>query len=332
MEQSGSLEQGSMAQQPRVFISYAGEDWDRFVRGFGEALRARGIDAWVAYWEIAPGDSLVRKIFDEGLTRADAVIIVLSRWSIDKPWVREELDLAKVRQVEERVRLIPVRIDNGAVPAALRATKWVSIKDLESYEPQLNEIVAALLGQHERPALGRPPTYVQPATYAFSGLTQIDNHVLNLICRIALRTDRAKVDLKDLTEEAKAFDLDACQVRESVQVLDEDGYVRAFRTLGGIQNVTVLHAVLDSFAQATRPDYATVEKEILAFIANHGEAPERGFAMVQLPYPEGVPRLVIDGILDEWEARGMFRVKQQWGQQVLITHISPKLKRAMTGL
>ena len=155
MEKTGSLEHGSMARQPRVFISFGGEDWDRFVRVFGEALRARGIDAWVAYWEIAPGDSLVRKIFDEGLTQADAVIVVLSCWSVDKPWVKEELDLAKIRQVEERVRLIPVRIDDCEVPAALRATKRVSIKDLDSYEPQLNEIVAALLGQHERPALGQ---------------------------------------------------------------------------------------------------------------------------------------------------------------------------------
>ena len=153
--------------RPRVFVSFAGEDWNRFVCSFGEALRGKGIDAWIADWEIKPGDSLVRRIFDEGLTRADAVVVVLSHWSVDKPWVKEELALAKIRQVEERVRLIPIRIDDCEVPASLRATKWVSIKELGDFEPQLNEVVLALFGQHEKPALGQPPRYIRPAIYAF---------------------------------------------------------------------------------------------------------------------------------------------------------------------
>lgn len=36
-----------------------------------------------------PGDSLVDKIFEEGLKEAQAVIVVLSRISVEKPWVRE---------------------------------------------------------------------------------------------------------------------------------------------------------------------------------------------------------------------------------------------------
>src|SRR5947199_65671 len=36
-------------------------------------------------WEIYPGDSLVRKIYDAGIGAAQAVLIVLSRNSVDKP-------------------------------------------------------------------------------------------------------------------------------------------------------------------------------------------------------------------------------------------------------
>ena len=63
---------------PRVFVSCASEDWDRFISGLSRRLRAVGTDAWVACWEILPGDSLVQKIFQEGLAQADVVIVVLS--------------------------------------------------------------------------------------------------------------------------------------------------------------------------------------------------------------------------------------------------------------
>ena len=52
---------------PKVCISHAGEDRERFAKPFAERLRAKGVDAWASFWEINPGDSLVGKIFDEGL-------------------------------------------------------------------------------------------------------------------------------------------------------------------------------------------------------------------------------------------------------------------------
>ncbi|MCQ9427586.1 toll/interleukin-1 receptor domain-containing protein, partial [Pseudomonas sp. LJDD11] len=52
---------------PKVFVSHASEDKDRFVLDFAKQLRANGIDAWLDKWEMLPGDSLVTKIFDEGI-------------------------------------------------------------------------------------------------------------------------------------------------------------------------------------------------------------------------------------------------------------------------
>ncbi len=51
---------------------------ERFVRPFAERLRAKGVDTWVAFWDMLPGDKLVTKIFDEGLKPSDAVIVILS--------------------------------------------------------------------------------------------------------------------------------------------------------------------------------------------------------------------------------------------------------------
>lgn len=171
------------------------------------------------------------------------------------------------------------------------------------------------------------------SNYAFAGLAQIDNQVLNEICQIALETDRRRVEMSDIAEAVKHLGLDTSQLAESLQILHEDGYVNALRTMDGIQYVMVDLGNLVEFCEATRPDYAAVEKEVLAFIAGQGEATDAGLGMAQLPYPEGVPTVMADSILDKWESQGMFRVQQEWGApQVLITHISPKLKRALPGL
>src|SRR6185437_15157543 len=60
---------------PRVFLSHASEDKERFVIRFAERLVERGVDVWLDKWEILPGDSLVDKIFEEGLAKASAVIV-----------------------------------------------------------------------------------------------------------------------------------------------------------------------------------------------------------------------------------------------------------------
>ena len=68
------------------------------------------------------GDSLVDKVFEEGLKSADAMVIVLSSNSIDKPWVREEINAGFVKRVEGKCKLIPVLIDDVTVPEALAST------------------------------------------------------------------------------------------------------------------------------------------------------------------------------------------------------------------
>lgn len=82
----------------KVFISHSWDDKERFVTEFAIKLRGRGVDAWVDQWEMMPGDSLVRKIFCEGIQNAEAFIIVLSKNSVQKKWVKEELDLAVVKK------------------------------------------------------------------------------------------------------------------------------------------------------------------------------------------------------------------------------------------
>ena len=110
----------------RAFLSHASEDKEDFVEPLARELAEMGVAPWLDIWEIRPGDSLVRKLFEEGLDTVDAVIVVVSESSAAKPWVREELDAAVVRRITGTVRLIPVRLDDAPIPAPLRHLVWIS--------------------------------------------------------------------------------------------------------------------------------------------------------------------------------------------------------------
>jgi hypothetical protein len=139
-----------------VFISHASEDKDRFVLEFARRLREQGIDAWVDIWEMLPGDSLVDKVFNEGIKNARAMIVVLSEFSVEKPWVREELNLGFINRLSGRCKVIPVVIDNCIVPEALRSTIWQKISNLDDYEREFNRILDAIYGRTNKPPLGPP--------------------------------------------------------------------------------------------------------------------------------------------------------------------------------
>ena len=121
---------------PKVFISHASEDKERFVIDFATKLRAKGVDAWVDKWEINPGDSLIDKI-NQGLDDCDVFIIILSETSVNKPWVREELNTAIVNRIDENTKLIPIIIDkNIQIPSLLKSIFRVTIEDLYNYDIQ----------------------------------------------------------------------------------------------------------------------------------------------------------------------------------------------------
>ncbi|MES1982893.1 MAG: toll/interleukin-1 receptor domain-containing protein [Pseudomonadota bacterium] len=140
---------------PKVFISHASEDKARFVTAFAERLRASGVDAWLDRWEMLPGDSLVDKIFEEGLRNASAVVVILSVNSVNKPWVREELNAAFVKRVNTGSKLIPIVLDDCAVPEALASTVWERVANLASYDASFGRILAAVTGSTEKPPLDR---------------------------------------------------------------------------------------------------------------------------------------------------------------------------------
>ncbi len=154
---------------PRAFISHAVEDNDRFARQFAERLRANGVEAWFDEWELAPGDSLVDRIFEEGVAGADVFIVILSLVSVDRPWVREELNAGIVRKIEGSCKLIPIVLDDVKVPEALKATVWQKVSNPSSYDIEFDRILRAIFDVSAKPPVGTPPAYASTAP-AIDGL------------------------------------------------------------------------------------------------------------------------------------------------------------------
>jgi hypothetical protein len=314
---------------PKVFISHASEDKERFVLDFAAKLRSKGVKAWVDRWELLPGDSLVRKIFDEGIGQAEAVIVVISEHSVNKPWVREELDVSTVRKIEDGIRLIPVLIGDVTkeqIPQSLRATLWERINDLDDYEAELARIVDVVYGRRKKPALGQRPGYTSDDLYTVPGLSRSDSLILRLCCEreIELGHRGALVDPKDVIPEAERADLHQEQAVESMEILDGRGYLQATHTLGTIvpYSLKVTDFGFNEYGHAYIPDYDSLIRSVGLQIANHDMLDSDAIAEAL-----DRPLTVVEHVLGLFEIKGYIRILRETGLSLTIGRASPELKR-----
>lgn len=215
---------------PKVFISHASKDKERFVIPFSTALRSSGVDAWVDRWEMLPGDSLVDKIFEEGLKEAAGVVVVISNVSIAKRWVREELNAAVVARIEKGTRLFPIVLDDCEVPHALRSTVWEPVADTSNFSVCLERVLDAVLERPIKPALGSAPA--RHAALGIPGLSAADGAILSLLFDVFVEKDRVAVDPEIVVEAAGRQKIDEAMVSESLAILDHEGLVELFRHMG----------------------------------------------------------------------------------------------------
>lgn len=195
---------------------------------FATRLRAAGIDAWLDQWEIRAGDSLVKKVFLEGIDEAEVFIVVLSDVSVAKPWVVDELDAAVVRRIQQGTRLIPVLLDEVPVPAPLTHIRWVSVPAL-GIDGAVNDIVSTVFEQDVRPPLGPAPDYTSVSLQMLDD--PADDIVLGLIVDLSLERGIIDVDEAELVEKAQALGLVPAQVEEALHALKSRWFLRLENTL-----------------------------------------------------------------------------------------------------
>jgi len=310
---------------PKVFVSHASEDKERFVLDFATKLRSKGIDAWVDRWEMYPGDSLVDKIFEEGVKNAHAIIIILSKYSVEKPWVREELNVSMVKKISESIKLIPVIIGDCQVPECLKATVWERIKDLNNYDAELERIVMSIYGQHDKPSLGKSPSYTQTMIDIIPDLTKVDSLILKLSCEEAIKNGHSHIDTESILAQAKSIDIHSEEFFETLEVLDRKGYIEMTRTIGGhVPDFSITVFGFDEYARVYMENYDSILESIAFQIVNLNNMDNKSISTSL-----NQPQMIVDHILNVLENGGLIRATQTVKGGIHIFDVSPELKRML---
>jgi hypothetical protein len=112
-----------------VFVSHASEDKESIAKPLADALKKAGLSVWYDEFELKVGDSLRRSI-DDGLSKSQYGIVILSPAFFAKEWTEKELDGLVQQEAAGKNRILPV---------------WfgVSADDVRAYSPMLSDRIAA---------------------------------------------------------------------------------------------------------------------------------------------------------------------------------------------
>jgi hypothetical protein len=309
---------------PLLFISHGSEDKPMFVLPLAESLYRHGVRAWLDRWEIRPGDSLVSKIFDEGLGKADAFVVVLSETSVVKPWVREELNAAVVARIERSSRLIPVRLDQVEVPNALRGTLWIDANRTPESAAQVAAQIARLIhGQDPRPALGPMPAHLK-ARSRVPGLGDEEHAVMRVLLEDAVRFGSIQPHRwKQVVRSAESEGLDPRKAYEAGFVLLMFQIIECGRgKLDGNAEIRLTREGLIEGWLASRPDRDDVRNRIV-----HELISRRPKDAAELAERVGEIELIVEHFLADLERQDLVSLKRRDGAPTRINDYSPKLKR-----
>lgn len=313
---------------PKVFVSHASEDKERFVTEFSTKLRENGVDAWLDKWEMLPGDSLVDKIFEEGLKEAEAVIIVLSNYSVKKPWVREELNASIVSKLSKGTKIIPIVLDDCEVPQSLTSTLWEPISDLNDSNTSFKRVLSSIFGATDKPALGKAPAHTSSVYHEIDGLTKADNLVLKESCQYIIENDDVMVNPESLFGDGVKLGFSRSEIKDCIEVLEKNGYLDVSRYLGGGDNYACDYKVttygLDSYAKSYISNYSEILDKAISLIVNEGAN-----SNAALQEKLNKPIIIINHILNVLESNDHVKLSKTIGGLVHIFNVSASLRRAL---
>lgn len=134
-----------------IFVSYSHVDKEKVDLIAGHLLRKR-TNVWIDRWELKAGDSIISRV-QEAIEGASALLIILSKASVESEWCKRELTAGLFRELDEkRVVTIPVLLDDCKIPLFLRDKLHADFRaDFDSGMYALLESVA----QHSNPDQSR---------------------------------------------------------------------------------------------------------------------------------------------------------------------------------
>lgn len=138
-----------------IFISYSHKD-KRFVDKFAAQLVAHKAKVWLDRWELHVGDSLIIKVQD-AISGSSALLVILSKESVQSEWCKKELSAGLVRELEEkRIVVLPVLIEDCDIPMFLRDKLYADFRysfddGLQITLESIAKVTSSSLGRFDQP-------------------------------------------------------------------------------------------------------------------------------------------------------------------------------------
>lgn len=338
--------------QPTAIICHASEDKNSFVIPFAYKLAENGVRTLVDDWEIQSSDSLIERIFTEGIKHIDAFLIILSNFSVNKPWVTEELRAGLVKRIGVHCKLIPVLIEDAVLPEVLSSSEWVKIADLDNYDREILRIARSIRKEPLPTASIEPVKRTVPATPIqptgavatpgvaamapmsaapavsgiIPGLSPEEIQTLKISAEYAIEKNRTFISTSDLRRVFEASGLTPHTTDKSLDILDEKGLIKAARIMGSITidvyNVTPFG--FEAYARAFIPGYADLYRNMLSALANEGLATNDDLAS-----RFNASMSITNFTLDIFEQRNLIRKGKSVGGAVLVKEVTVAGKRLL---
>lgn len=313
---------------PKAFICHASADKERFVFGFTKKLRRKGIDAWLDTWELSPGDSLVDKIFEDGIAQTDVMIVILSNNSVKSKWVREELGVGFLKKIEGKIRLIPITIDRCKVPECLSNVYRVEIDNLNNYDEELKSIVEAI---YDRPPvsqpLGKPPKYTCELSSEIQGidLDSVGITVFRIIYEFSIEHNRPHISTDKIIDDINNQEITEDMFLESLLILKEYELVRLVFSTKKLPIFTETKQFgFDKYLHSFFPNFSELERSIASMIVND----DTRFAS-NIADSLNVKLIIVWQVLRDFSDKGYLKILSEVTLDSHIYDISPILKRKL---
>jgi formylglycine-generating enzyme required for sulfatase activity len=249
----------------KVFLCHASADKQK-VRELYRYLRRRGIKPWFDEVDLVGGQDWQVEI-PKALTSSDAIIICLSKNSVDKEgYIQKEIRYAldkALEMPEGRIFLIPVKFEECEVPFSLSRYQWVDLaveagyskmmKALKYRASQLERTTVQLprkISESEKPAIGQQEPAVDNVVQKTEVQEQIENQERQFVSNGAQENLDVAVD--EEVEQVKAED-------EDVKANEQQELEYRVVKISGQKNIEP-HAVKERSFQKSKPQRWLLDK------------------------------------------------------------------------
>lgn len=319
---------------PRAFLCHGSEDKDLIVKPFGRHLASLGVRPWMDGWEMFAGDSLVSKL-ESGLKESELFLPFLTPTSVDKPWVRLEIEAAVVQRLMDKIRIIPIVVGlrKEAIPPFLSTIIWIPLDGPDGVPEAAEKAARAIFRVSDKPLVAPRPAYLSYAGPGVYGLSGWDILVLKAAGEEVMQTGRRDLSTDAVFDRLSSTGMPKATFRESIDILDERRHVIRQDVLGDqYKYLEVTVGGFELFCERFVPDYAEHAKKIsIAIIDADHRDPDRGWYPAEakdLAEKMNIPETVAIQIFQNLERLGRVELGKSLGVYEAIT-VSPGFKREM---